>query len=177
MRSDAGGNACCNGVVSSKNQWEEALAQRLLGGLGNVETGFRDLLQVFCTLLANRHFLRLLHFKVADVFYRVAKLFDGRLQTGAPQSGGPHVHAAAGLAEVHGHTNDANFLWHCAIQIRRSDSLPSWGRPTLAPRRSAANHSYLRGRLRIHPVNHAREGDDLSDVLGAANPGYRALKP
>src|SRR5262249_23154019 len=91
MRSDAGGNPCCNGVVSSKNQWEEALAQRLLGGLGNVETGFRDLLQVFFTLLANGHFLRLLHLQVADVFFRVAKVFDCRLPNGPPPSrgGGP----------------------------------------------------------------------------------------
>ena len=31
--------------------------------------------------------------------------------------------------------------------------------------------------LRIYPVNHAREGDDLANVLGAANPGHGALKP
>ena len=30
--------------------------------------------------------------------------------------------------------------------------------------------------LRIHAVNHAGEGDDLADVLGAANPGDGALE-
>src|SRR5260370_1287291 len=30
--------------------------------------------------------------------------------------------------------------------------------------------------LRIHAINHAREGDDLANVLGAANPGDGALK-
>src|SRR5258708_16835029 len=30
--------------------------------------------------------------------------------------------------------------------------------------------------LRIHAINHAREGDDLANVLGAANPGDSALK-
>src|SRR5215475_9778770 len=34
-----------------------------------------------------------------------------------------------------------------------------------------------RGGLRIHPVNHAGEGDDLADVLGAADPGHGPLEP
>src|SRR5260370_1513199 len=31
-------------------------------------------------------------------------------------------------------------------------------------------------RLRIHAVNHAREGDNLTNVLCSANPGHHALK-
>src|SRR2546425_3886441 len=30
--------------------------------------------------------------------------------------------------------------------------------------------------LRIHAINHAREGDDLANVFGAANPGDGALE-
>src|SRR5215471_9570320 len=30
--------------------------------------------------------------------------------------------------------------------------------------------------LRIYPVNHAWEGDDLADMLGPADPGHRALQ-
>src|ERR1700675_382442 len=30
--------------------------------------------------------------------------------------------------------------------------------------------------LRIHAINHAREGDDLTNVLGSANPGYGAFQ-
>src|SRR5207245_10916685 len=30
--------------------------------------------------------------------------------------------------------------------------------------------------LRIHAINHAREGDDLANVFGAANPGDRPLE-
>src|SRR5215475_67470 len=30
--------------------------------------------------------------------------------------------------------------------------------------------------LRIHAINHARKGDDLANVLGAANPGDRAFE-
>src|SRR5260370_10253611 len=30
--------------------------------------------------------------------------------------------------------------------------------------------------LRIHAINHAREGDDLANVFAAANPGKGALK-
>src|SRR6267154_3367115 len=30
--------------------------------------------------------------------------------------------------------------------------------------------------LRIHAINHAREGDDLANVFGAANPRDRALE-
>src|SRR2546425_1978753 len=31
--------------------------------------------------------------------------------------------------------------------------------------------------LRIHAINHAREGNDFANVFGAANPGDRPLQP
>ena len=46
---------------------------------------------------------------------------------------------------------------------------------TLAGAARYAGTAKLPG-LRIYPVNHAREGDDLADVLGAANPGDGALQ-
>ena len=38
-----------------------------------------------------------------------------RLQAGAAQRRRAHVHAAAALAQVHGHADDANFLRHAKI--------------------------------------------------------------
>jgi hypothetical protein len=42
----------------------------------------------------------------------MAELLDARLKACDAKGGGAHVDTAAALAEVHGHTNDANFLWH-----------------------------------------------------------------
>ena len=62
--------------------------------------------------LADLHFFRLFDFEVANVFDSIAELFDARLKSRAAQSGGAHIHAAAALAEVHRHADDANLLGH-----------------------------------------------------------------
>jgi hypothetical protein len=42
-----------------------------------------------------------------------------RHQSSDAQGGRAHIHAAAALAEVHGHADDANFLRHSKILVRR----------------------------------------------------------
>jgi len=67
---------------------------------------------IFGALLTDRHLFRLLHGNIADVFHLNAKLLDARLQPRHAQRRGPHVHAAAAGAKVHGYADDANFLRH-----------------------------------------------------------------
>jgi len=57
----------------------------------------------------------LLDGNVADVFHLVAELFEAGLQAGDAQSGGAHVYAAAALAQVHGHTDNSDFLRHIVV--------------------------------------------------------------
>src|SRR5690348_1509355 len=110
---------CCTDgdrMISTKDERQESFAERFLNSLGNVLAGFRNFLKILGALLANGHFFRLFYFEVADVFDRVAELLNGRMQTRPAQSGWPHVHAAAALAEVHGNADDANFLRHHSIR-------------------------------------------------------------
>ena len=105
-------------MIPAENEREKAFGERLFYGFGNVLAGFRNFLKVLGALFAYGHFLRLLHFQVADVFHGVAEFLDGSLQTCAAQRRGAHVHATTALAEVHGDADDANFLRHMPLVFR-----------------------------------------------------------
>jgi hypothetical protein len=138
------------------------------------------------------HFFGLLDFEVANVFNRVAKLLDARLQARAAKGRGAHVDAAATLAEVHGYADDSDFLRHVNLMFR--DPWPASHKETEShtTRKHArgTDHSKsqykLRARdaiaapyyagLRIHAINHAWKGDDFPDVFRAANPGDGAFE-
>jgi hypothetical protein len=49
-----------------------------------------------------------------------AKLLDAGLQAGDTQGGRAHVDAAAALAKIHGHADDANFLSHLKFRLALS---------------------------------------------------------
>ena len=107
---------------------------------------------------------------------------------GYAHGGRAHVYSAAASAEVHGYADDTDFLRHAGD---REKSLGWAGLPptsedsqhTNMPVRMAVQRFSKRSAavlglrnyriyppLRIHAVNHAREGDDLADVLGTADP-------
>src|SRR5262245_42287012 len=100
--SDSSGCACGNGMIPAENERKKALAQGFFNGFGDILAGLGNFLKILRALFPDGHFFGLLHFEVADVFDRVAKLLDGGLQTRAAQGGWAHVHTAAALAEVHG---------------------------------------------------------------------------
>ena len=107
-----------DGVVAAEYQRKKSLRKRLLGHLRQAAAGFRDLVQIFGALFAVGLLFGLLHGHVADVFHRVPQLFEPRLQPGHAQRRGAHVHAAAALAQVHRHADDANFLRHNGCSVR-----------------------------------------------------------
>ena len=114
----AGGYTRRDGMIAAQDERQKRVRQRFLDDLGHIDTGFRDFLQIFCALFADRHFFRLLHFEIADVFDGVAEFFDGGLQACTAESRRAHVHAAAALAEVHGNADDSHFLRHGLIRER-----------------------------------------------------------
>src|SRR5258708_18726487 len=125
MASRAGGEGWRNGVVSTQHQGQESLGQRFVHALGNVLASLGNFLQVLCAFFADWHFFRLLHFEVADILDGVAQLLDRGLQSCAANRRRPHIHAAAAFAQVHGHTNDANFLWHMRkLRLATRDQRP-----------------------------------------------------
>src|SRR5579871_304298 len=54
---------------------------------------------------------------------------------------------------------------------------PAWFSFSVRPRVQTTRRVYLLPKLRIYPVNHPGEGDDLSDMLRSAYPGHRSLQP
>src|SRR5712692_36598 len=112
MGSDAGGNPYGDGMVAAENEGEKTFDKRFFDGGGDITAGFGNFLQVLGALFADGHFFGLLDGEIADVFDLKAELFDAGLEARAAKGRGAHVHAAAALAEVHGHADDADFLCH-----------------------------------------------------------------
>jgi len=125
VRGDPGSNSSSDRVIATENKRQKSFAERFLDGRSEILAGLRDFLQILGALFADLHFFRLLHFEVADIFHVRAKLLDPRLQSSAAQGGRAHVHAAAALAQVHRHTNDANFLRHASLMFRDPCSCPA----------------------------------------------------
>src|SRR5690348_348373 len=82
------------------------------------------------------------------------ELFDTSLESRDAKGGRAHVHAAAAGAQVHRHSEDADFLSHANSPEKRREERTS----------------------RIYAIEHTREGYDFADVLGSANPCNRALQ-
>ena len=131
MRGHAGRRADRDGVIPTKHEREEALAQGFFDRLANVPAGFRNFLKILRALFADGHFFGLFHSEVADVFHRVAELFDGGMQARTAEGGRAHVHAAAALAEVHGDADDANLLRHF-LSVTGDLRKPCWNREVRA---------------------------------------------
>src|SRR5215475_14768334 len=149
--SNARGDSSGDGMVSAKNEGQKSLPERFLGGLGDVCTGFSDLLQILGALFADGHFFWLFDFEVADVLDRVPEFLDCGLQARSAQRRGPHIHATAALAQVHGHTNDSYFLRHFVFRVRWPGPCGAVQSATRAPGDSPPATPNCRGTLRIHP--------------------------
>src|ERR1700719_2033542 len=105
-------------MIAAKHQGEKTFGQRLLCHFRQAAAGFRNLIQIFGALFAVGLLFRLLYGHVTDIVNRMPKLFKASLQTGDAQSRRTHVHAAAALAEVHRHADDANLLRHDGYSVR-----------------------------------------------------------
>ena len=106
-------------MVAAQHQRQESFVERFLGDLREAAAGFGDFVQILRALFAVVLLFGLLHGDVADVLDLVAELLQSRLQAGDAQRRRAHVHAAAALAEVHRHSDDANFLRHASFVISR----------------------------------------------------------
>ena len=115
---DARRGADGNRVIAAKNQRNHILIERFADDFGDVLAGSGDFFEVLRILLAVVLLFRLPHSNVADVFHLAAELLQPRLQAGHAQGRRPHIHAAAAGAEVHWHTDDANFFSHYAREIQ-----------------------------------------------------------
>ena len=98
-----------HGMISAKRQRNLAGFQRLEHQFRMLGAGGRDLFQIFGVGVAFLFLLRDGDGDVAAVFHFVAERFEPGFQSGHADGGRAHVDAAAGLAEVKGNADDANF--------------------------------------------------------------------
>ena len=115
MAGGAGGYTRGDGMIAPENEWEKTFAQGFFNGGSDVATGFGNFLQILGAFFTYGQLFRLLDGEIADVFDLQSELLDTGLQARAAHSGGAHVHAAAALSQVHGHTDNSNFLRHCRL--------------------------------------------------------------
>jgi hypothetical protein len=129
---DAGDGAYGDGVVAAEEDGEVTLGGHCLGPPGDLLADIPDGSQV----LYLPFFLYGLGERgrgVTEVLYPVAELLERRLQPGVADGGGPHVHPAAVLAEVHRHPEDPGRP-PCALkQTRHPQSAAGRRRPRRAP--------------------------------------------
>jgi len=78
----------------------------------NIQTSFRNLLQIFRALLAHWHLFRLLHFQIPNIFNRMPQFFQVNLQPRPAQRRRSHIYTTPALSQVHGHTDNPHFLRH-----------------------------------------------------------------
>src|SRR5882724_11727972 len=88
--------------------------------------------------------------------------------------GTPMMRTFCGMCELRSATSDQGL----GTSDQTNPPRPGRGRYKMhfVEAAGSAGTTYLPD-LRIHPINHAREGDDLPNVLGPANPRHRALQP
>jgi hypothetical protein len=72
-------------------------------------TGRGNLFQVLCVRVPGLLLFRNRHYYVAGIFLDMAEFFQSRLEARDTYGGRSHINAAAGLAEVEWHTDDADF--------------------------------------------------------------------
>ena len=120
MVGDTGGDARRYGVITAKNQRKKTLAQCFFSSSRDIAAGLGNLLHIFGALFADRHFFRLLHRKIADVFHLKTQLLDAGLQPRATKRGRAHIDAPAALPQIHRYPDDANFLRHVLSVTRCS---------------------------------------------------------
>src|SRR5271163_1969617 len=112
VRRGAGRRAHRNRMVAAQHQRNHVLIQSFLHRISQALARLRNFIQVTRALLAIRLLFRLRHLHVADVFHLTPQLFQPRLQSCHAQRGRTHIHAAAAGAQVHRHTDNANFVRH-----------------------------------------------------------------
>ena len=124
------GDACRgshgDGVVAAENQRHQIFVERFANDFREALAGFGNFLEIFRAFLAVVLLFGLRNLDVADVFHLPAELLQARLQAGDAQRGRAHVHAAAAGAQVHRHTDDADFFRHADVLSAARTAGRSW---------------------------------------------------
>ena len=97
-------------MITAQNQRHLARLQSFQHQVSLLCAGRSDLLQILGVRIAFFFLLGDCDGYIPCVLDNVPQLFKPGLETGNANSGWPHINAAAGLAQVERHTNDADFL-------------------------------------------------------------------
>src|SRR5271156_290425 len=115
MCGSSGRRAHSNRMIAAQHQRNHVLIQSFLHRVRQALARLRNFVQITRALLAVRLLLGLRHLHVADILHLPPQLFQARLQSRYAQSRRTHIHAAAARAQVHRHTDNANFVRHIFV--------------------------------------------------------------
>ncbi len=115
---DAGNGSCSDGVIAAKSQWDLPGLEGLDHQFGLRGASFRDLGQILGVGVTLGFGLEHGDRNVAAVLDVIAEGFEFAFQPGNAHCRRTHVHAAAGLAKVKRHTDDADVLgFQCSVAV------------------------------------------------------------
>ena len=134
MRGDAGRRADRDRMIAAENERQQVFVESFPDHFGEAFAGLGNFVEIFRVFLAVVLLFGLADRHIADIFHLAAQLFQARLQAGDAKGGRAHVHAAAAGAQVHRHTDDADFFSHAVLSFR-DPGLAEW---TLKDRRDRA---------------------------------------
>ena len=110
-------------MIASQNQRGDTFLEGLQHHAGNPFAGFADLLDVFCVRLAGVSGLSNRHRDIAPVAYHMTQRLEPGFEAGYPDRGRPHIDAAARLAQIEGHAENADMARRKGLHSTRTRPL------------------------------------------------------